>query len=352
MSLPTADAPPALLDRPRPVPPPETVRIEIWNLPNALTLFRIFLVPVLVVVLLTKFSNFLGLAIFLVAAITDFFDGYFARRYNQMTRLGALLDPIADKALLAGVYITLGIAGQLPHWLVILVVLRDVLILGGFALIQATSAPQHLGPLFVSKVNTSVQIALVGKGINAAVISQTLSVSPGAAYTVAAVGTQATGLSLEVFIDSNLLSPGTAKLRVYQLSPDGGSINVASQGQTIMDGVSYQGASEYITLPVGAYTFNVGSSASSTTLPVSATLGANTVTSIFAVGLYSGNPQIQIVSSQAQGLPGVPNTGSNPNASPRPGSVQPFSPWAWPLAGVALLLLVSGVFIRRLGRVK
>src|SRR6266478_6278689 len=64
-----------------------------------------------------------------------------------------------------------------------------------------------------------VQIALVGKGINAAVISQTLSVSPGAAYTVAAVGTQATGLSLEVFIDSNLLSPGTAKLRVYQLSP-------------------------------------------------------------------------------------------------------------------------------------
>ena len=69
MSLPTADAPPALLDRPRPVPPPETVRIEIWNLPHALTLFRIFLVPVLVVVLLTKFSNFLGLAIFLVAAI-------------------------------------------------------------------------------------------------------------------------------------------------------------------------------------------------------------------------------------------------------------------------------------------
>ena len=197
-----------------------------------------------------------------------------------------------------------------------------------------------------------VQIALVGKGINAAVISETLSVNPGAAYTVAAVGTQATGLSLEVFIDSNLLSPGTAKLRVYQLSPNGGSINVSSQGQTIMDGVSYQGASDYITLPVGAYTFNVGSSTSSTTLPVSATLGANTVTSIFAVGLYSGNPQIQLVSSQAQGLPGVPNTGSNPNASPQPGSMQLFAPWAWPLAGAALLLLGSGVFIRRLGRVK
>ena len=197
-----------------------------------------------------------------------------------------------------------------------------------------------------------VQIALVGKGINAAVISETLTVSPGVAYTVAAVGTQATGLSLEVFIDSNLLSPGTAKLRVYQLSPNGGSIDVSSQGQTIMSGVSYQGASDYITLPVGAYTFDVGSSAYSTTLPVSATLSANTVTSIFAVGLYNGNPQIQIVSSQEQGLPGVPNTGSNPNASPQPGSVQPFAPWAWPLAGVALLLLGSGVFMRRLGRVK
>ena len=104
----------------------------------------------------------MGLTIFLIAAVTDFFDGWIARRSNKITRLGALLDPIADKALLAGVYITLGIAGQLPHWLVILVVLRDVLILGGFALIQATSAPQYLGPLFVSKVNTSVQIALVG----------------------------------------------------------------------------------------------------------------------------------------------------------------------------------------------
>src|SRR5215467_8047316 len=144
-----------------------------------------------------------------------------------------------------------------------------------------------------------VQIALVGKGIKAAVISQTRAVSPGVAYTVAAVGTQATGLSLEVIIDNNLLSPGTAKLRVYQLSPNGGSIDVTSQGQTIMSGVNYQGASDYLTLPVGAYTFNVGSSTNSTTLPVSATLSTNTVTSIFAVGLYSGNPQIQLVSSQA-----------------------------------------------------
>src|SRR5260370_8336764 len=93
----------------RAVPPPlrENVRTEIWNLPNSLTLLRIFLVPLLVVVLLTKFSDFLGLAIFLVAAVTDYFDGYFARRLNKTTRLGALLDPIADKLLMPSPFISL-----------------------------------------------------------------------------------------------------------------------------------------------------------------------------------------------------------------------------------------------------
>src|SRR3954452_11212808 len=90
MSL-TSNAAPAVLERPKAVPPPrEKVSTEIFNLPNSLTLFRIFLVPLLVVVLLTKYSNRLGLAIFLVAAITDFFDGYFARRMQKITRFGAL----------------------------------------------------------------------------------------------------------------------------------------------------------------------------------------------------------------------------------------------------------------------
>ena len=111
-----------------------------------------------------------------------------------------------------------------------------------------------------------VQIALVGTGINAAVISETLAVSPGLAYTVAAIGTQATGLSLQVFVDSNLLSPGTARLRVYQLSPDGGPVDVSSQGQTLLSGINYQDASNYLTLPVGAYTFNVDSPTNNTTL--------------------------------------------------------------------------------------
>src|ERR1700730_9029017 len=137
---------------------------SIWlelNLPNLITLGRLLSVP-LAVWLIIEARYGVAFWIFVAAGISEARDGTIAKRFARRTRLCALLDPIADKALLVGVYVTLGIAGQLPHWLVILVVLRDVLILGGFALVQATAAPQHLGPLFVSKVNTSVQIALVG----------------------------------------------------------------------------------------------------------------------------------------------------------------------------------------------
>ncbi len=131
------------------------------NLPNLITLGRLLSVP-LAIWLIIEARYGVAFWIFVGAGISDALDGYIAKRFDRRTRLGALLDPIADKALLVGVYVTLGIAGQLPRWLVILVVLRDVWILGGFALIQATTAPHRLGPLFVSKVNTSVQIALVG----------------------------------------------------------------------------------------------------------------------------------------------------------------------------------------------
>src|SRR5689334_509098 len=103
------------------VPAPELredVRNEIWNLPNSLTLFRIFLVPFLVVVLLTKYSDFLGLGIFLVAAVTDFFDGYFARRMKKITRMGQLLDPIADKLLMSAAFISLVELGLARAWMV------------------------------------------------------------------------------------------------------------------------------------------------------------------------------------------------------------------------------------------
>lgn len=99
--------------------------------------------------------------VFVGAGISDALDGYVAKRFDSRTRLGALLDPVADKALLAGVYVTLGVAGQLPNWLVILVVFRDLLIIGGFVLIQSTAAPKQFDPLYISKLNTLVQITLI-----------------------------------------------------------------------------------------------------------------------------------------------------------------------------------------------
>jgi CDP-diacylglycerol--glycerol-3-phosphate 3-phosphatidyltransferase len=112
----------------------ETLSNEIWNLPNALTLFRIFLVPFLVVVLLTKFTGreFVGLGIFLVAAVTDFFDGWLARRRNQTTRLGALLDPIADKLLMSAAFISLVEMDpkHVPAWMVVIIIGREFAVSG------------------------------------------------------------------------------------------------------------------------------------------------------------------------------------------------------------------------------
>ena len=136
---------------------PGLTRLE-FNLPNLITLARLLCVP-LAIWLIIEARYGVAFWVFVAAGISDALDGYIAKRFDQRTPLGALLDPIADKALLAGVYITLGLADQLPHWLVILVVLRDLLIVGGYLLIQGTAAPQ---PLFISKVNTLVQISLIG----------------------------------------------------------------------------------------------------------------------------------------------------------------------------------------------
>jgi hypothetical protein len=193
-----------------------------------------------------------------------------------------------------------------------------------------------------------VQIALVGKGISAAVITQTLAVSPGVAYTVAATGADPSSLSLQVFIDNNLLSSGTAKLRVYQLSPDAGSVSMDTGGKTLLSGIGYQGASNYLAISAGTYTLGVDSSTNNASLHVSAALNANTVTSVFVTGLFHGSPNIKLVTTQVQGLPGVPNTGSDPNALPQVDDVKPLASWTWRVGFMSLLLFGCGIFMRRL----
>lgn len=102
------------------------------NLPNALTLLRIFLVPVLVVVLLTRAEGhvFFGAAIFGLAVLTDYLDGYLARRRNEVTRLGILLDPLADKLLTAAAFLSLVELDAVPAWMVMIILGREFVVTG------------------------------------------------------------------------------------------------------------------------------------------------------------------------------------------------------------------------------
>jgi CDP-diacylglycerol--glycerol-3-phosphate 3-phosphatidyltransferase len=102
--------------------------VRALNLPNALTLLRMFLVPLLVVVLLTRVEGhaYLGAGIFALAVLTDYLDGYFARRRNEVTRLGILLDPLADKLLIAAALLSLVEMGLVPAWMVMIILAREL----------------------------------------------------------------------------------------------------------------------------------------------------------------------------------------------------------------------------------
>ena len=129
------------------------------NLPNLITLGRLLTVPI-TVYLLMQSAYLAAFILFLLAGASDALDGYLAKRNNQTTELGAILDPLADKALLVGVYVPLGLQGNLPNWLVVLVVFRDVLIVGGVIVLFLVRLEVKMRPLIISKINTATQIGL------------------------------------------------------------------------------------------------------------------------------------------------------------------------------------------------
>jgi cardiolipin synthase len=96
--------------------------------------------------------------LFVGAGISDAVDGYLAKRFNMTSELGAYLDPLADKVLIVSIYVALGIAGTIPRWLVILVVSRDIMIVGAILLSWLMGSPLKVKPLLVSKLNTAAQI--------------------------------------------------------------------------------------------------------------------------------------------------------------------------------------------------
>jgi CDP-diacylglycerol--glycerol-3-phosphate 3-phosphatidyltransferase len=133
------------------------------NLPNLLSIFRILLVPPLVVVLLTKFEGkeWWGLGLFLLAAVMDFFDGYLARKRKEVTRLGTLLDPAADKILISAAFISLVELDPavVPAWMVVVIVAREFAVtsLRSFASAEGLVIPAG----FSGKIKTIVQIVAI-----------------------------------------------------------------------------------------------------------------------------------------------------------------------------------------------
>lgn len=131
------------------------------SLPNVLSLIRILLVPLLVVVLLTEFEGkeFVGLGLFLFAAVTDFLDGYIARRWGKVTRLGQLLDPAADKILTSAAFISLVEMGRAPAWVVVAMVAREFAV----STLRSVAASQHvvIAAAWSGKVKTVVQIVAI-----------------------------------------------------------------------------------------------------------------------------------------------------------------------------------------------
>jgi len=130
------------------------------DLPNLITVFRFLLVPPIVLLLLNHYYSE-ALLVFAVAGFSDALDGFLAKRYGWASRLGGLLDPLADKLLLVSAFVALGWLGLIPAWLVVLVILRDLVIVSGAAIYHVRIEQLDAVPSLVSKLNTFTQILLV-----------------------------------------------------------------------------------------------------------------------------------------------------------------------------------------------
>ena len=129
-------------------------------LPNGISLLRIFAVPLTIYLLLSQEMT-AAFWVIVMAGVSDGLDGYLAKRLNAVTRIGAYLDPLADKTMLIAVCLCLAHLGFLPCWIIALAILRDLLILGGVVLSNILELKLSVNPIFISKLNTVLQIFMV-----------------------------------------------------------------------------------------------------------------------------------------------------------------------------------------------
>jgi len=165
------------------------------NLPNTITVFRILCVPVFINLLIYhRFRS--ALAIFCVAVVTDGVDGFIARVFNQRSRLGTYLDPLADKVLLMSAFMTLSLLRQVPIWLTIIVVSRDLILAAGTLLLHVLALHVDIRPSWLGKVTTVLQFGYIVATMGAMSVAWEVwsgEIAGPAAITVAAA-TMGSGL--------------------------------------------------------------------------------------------------------------------------------------------------------------
>jgi cardiolipin synthase len=137
--------------------PPQKLKVTI---PNGLTVLRILVTPLFVILVIRELNHY-ALFVFVLAGVSDGLDGFIARMFNQRSELGAVLDPIADKLLLTAAYVSLGVLKQVPAWVVVVVISRDVVITIGVAVLKFLDIPFDVRPSLVSKWTTVVQILTI-----------------------------------------------------------------------------------------------------------------------------------------------------------------------------------------------
>lgn len=130
------------------------------TVPNLITTIRIILAPIFVIYIING-ELITGLAILIITALSDGIDGLIARLFNQKSRLGAYLDPLADKIILTSAFVSLSVMGLLPSWLTVMVISRDVLIVMGISILFFNGTKIDIHPAISSKITTCLQFLTV-----------------------------------------------------------------------------------------------------------------------------------------------------------------------------------------------
>jgi cardiolipin synthase len=151
------------------------IAVGVWNIPNTLTITRIIIIPVFIISVIYKRYDY-ALYLFIIAALSDMFDGLLARLKDQKTALGTFLDPLADKFLLVTAFVVFSIYDWIPKWLTITVISRDVIIVTGWFVLYLATGRSEVKPSLLGKANIWIQslfIAYILININLRLLSHT-----------------------------------------------------------------------------------------------------------------------------------------------------------------------------------